>query len=42
MSGTGWEIQPAGWLLLLVLGILLIYFTIRWQRDASQENPGAV
>lgn len=30
MSGTGWEIRPAGWLLLLVLGILLIYFMNRW------------
>jgi hypothetical protein len=42
MSGTGWEIQPAGWLLLLFLGILLIYFAIPWLQDASKENPETI
>ena len=24
MSGTGWELRPAGWLLLFILGVLLV------------------
>jgi hypothetical protein len=42
MSGTGWEIQPAGWLLLLFLGILLIYFVIRWLQYPSKQSPGTI
>ena len=39
MLEGGWEIQAAGWLLLLILGILLIYFTVRWLRKNSKEGP---
>ena len=38
MEGMGWEIRPAGWLLLAILGILLIYLIIRWlQRDPHKN-----
>lgn len=40
MEGIGWEIQPAGWLLLVILGILVIYFTIRWLKRSSNKAPG--
>jgi hypothetical protein len=42
MDGIGWEIQPAGWLFLIVLGILLIYSTIRWLRNNSHRKPGNI
>jgi len=32
MKQVGWQIQPLGWLLLLVIGAALSYFTIRWLR----------
>jgi hypothetical protein len=35
MEGIGWEIQPFGWLLLIVLGILMILFTIHRLRRNS-------
>jgi len=39
MTGTGWEIQPAGWLLMVVLGILLVLTAIQWLRDRTTNNP---
>jgi hypothetical protein len=42
MEGIGWEIQPAGWLLLVILGIFLIYSTIRWLQRSSNKNPGNI
>jgi len=42
MSDTGWEIQPAGWLFLFIVGILLIYFLHRWLQDSSRKNPGII
>jgi len=35
MESIGWEIRPAGWILLLIVGVLVIYFL--WNR--SQQNP---
>ena len=40
MEGVGWEIQPAGWLLLVILGILLIYSAIRWLQRSSHKKSG--
>jgi hypothetical protein len=42
MEGIGWEIQPVGWLLLAILGILLIYSTIHWLQRSSNKNPGNI
>lgn len=39
MLGTGWELQPAGWLLLLILGVLLALATIQWLQKTPQRNP---
>lgn len=39
MEGIGWEIRPAGWLLLAILVILLIYFIILWLQRSSHKNP---
>jgi hypothetical protein len=38
VTSTGWEIRPAGWLLLVVLGILLILAAIQWLRDRPTNN----
>ena len=40
MESIGWEIRPAGWLLLFVLAVLLIYFIIRWLQRPSENNLG--
>ena len=42
MEGVGWEIQPAGWLLLAILGVFVIYSTIRWLQHNSNKNPGNI
>ena len=42
MERIGWEIQPVGWLLLAILGICVIYFTIRRLQRSSNENPGNI
>lgn len=34
MESFGWEIRPAGWILLLIIGALVIYFL--WKR--SEQN----
>lgn len=38
MTGTGWEIQPAGWLLLLLLALLLIATLTNWLRGNQKKN----
>jgi len=38
MDSTGWEMRPAGWILLLILAVLLIYFIIRWLQRPSDGN----
>jgi hypothetical protein len=35
MESIGWEIRPAGWILLLIVAVLVIYFL--WNR--TQQNP---
>lgn len=39
MEGIGWEILPAGWLVLAIVGFLLIYFTIDWLKRSSHKTP---
>ena len=39
MEGIGWEIRPAGWLLFIILGLLLIYSTLRMLQHSSNKNP---
>jgi hypothetical protein len=38
MEATGWEIQPAGWILLLILIVLLANYIIQWLQHRSDEN----
>jgi hypothetical protein len=38
MSGTGWELRPAGSLLLFILGVLLALATIQWLQKIPQKN----
>jgi len=38
MIDTGWEIRPAGWILLVILGLLLIFGTIRWFQHILNKN----
>jgi hypothetical protein len=42
MEGIGWEIQPAGWLVLVIVGFLLIYFTIDWLKRSSHKTSGNI
>ena len=30
MEGVGWEIRPAGWILLFMVAALVIYYTVKW------------
>ncbi len=38
MKGVGWEIRPIGWIVLVVVVGLVIYFTIRWLRRPPQKH----
>jgi hypothetical protein len=38
MTGTGWEIRPAGWLLLLLLALLMLTTLINWLRLDLKKN----
>jgi preprotein translocase subunit YajC len=38
MESTGWEMRPAGWILLFILAMLLTYFMIRWLQRRSDKN----
>jgi hypothetical protein len=43
MKNSGWEITPASWFIILVLGILLIYFKLNApsvaQKPLQTDNP---
>jgi len=43
MKNSGWEITPASWFIMLVLGILLIYFKLYapavTQKSLQTDNP---
>jgi hypothetical protein len=38
MDAIGWEIQPAGWILLFILIIYLAGQIINWLQHRSDEN----
>jgi len=38
MESTGWEMRPAGWILLFILAMLLTYCMIRWLQRRSDKN----
>lgn len=38
MKNVGWEIRPAGWIALLVLAALIIYFLIQKPQRLIKEN----
>jgi hypothetical protein len=41
MKGVGWQIRPAGWLLLFVVAAMLTNYIIKWLRrppDGNQEK----
>ena len=40
MEGIGWEIRPAGWILLFVVAVILIYYVVKWLRRFSHKNQG--
>lgn len=42
MEGIGWEIQPVGWLLLAILGVVLINFTIHGLLRNSNKTSGNI
>jgi hypothetical protein len=38
MKSVGWEIRPLGWIVLVVILGLVIYFTIRWLRRPPSKG----
>jgi len=38
MEAIGWEIQPAGWILLFILILLLAGHIIWWLQHRTDEN----
>jgi hypothetical protein len=38
MDATGWEIQPAGWILLFIVIVLLAHYIIGQLPPPSHEN----
>lgn len=39
MENTGWEMRPAGWILLFILAVVLVYYMSRWLQRRSRKNP---
>jgi hypothetical protein len=38
MDNHGWEIQPAGWILLVILAVLLLYYIWSRLEHPSEQN----
>lgn len=38
MKSTGWEMWSAGWILLFILAVVLIYYMSRWVQRRSRKN----
>lgn len=38
MESIGWEIRPAGWILLFIVAALLTYFIVKRLRRPPDEN----
>ncbi len=41
MKSVGWELRPIGWIVLVVVAVLVIYFSIKWLRRLSQKGEAA-
>ena len=39
MDNIGWEMRPAGWIVLFVLTVVLAYFINQWWQHRSGNNP---
>lgn len=39
MENSGWEMRPAGWILMIVLAGVLAYFLNQWLQSRSGKNP---
>jgi len=42
MKSVGWEMRPAGWILLIVLALVLLYLVNQWINDSHNNPPKAV
>ena len=42
MESVGWEIRPAGWIVLIILGAVLTYYLVRWLWPSSDKNQQKV
>jgi hypothetical protein len=38
MTSVGWEIRPAGWIVLFIVAVTLIYFIARLLWPSSDKN----
>jgi len=38
MESIGWEIRPAGWILLIIVLGWLIYYVVNWLQPPSNTN----
>jgi hypothetical protein len=38
MESVGWEIRPAGWIVLFIVGVILIYYIVRWLWTALDKK----
>ena len=41
MENTGWEMRPAGWVLVFGIAIVLIYLIVQLLQQRSNNNPEA-
>jgi len=38
MTSVGWEIRPAGWIVLVIVAVMLIYYIVRSLWPSSDKN----
>ena len=38
MENIGWEIRPAGWVVLFIVVALLTYYVVKWLRQPPDSN----
>lgn len=39
MANVGWEVRPAGWILLIAVAVVVIYLIVRRSQADSGRNP---
>jgi len=42
MKSVGWEMRPAGWVLLIVVAVVFLYLINQWTKDSNDNPPKAV